>query len=146
MLVKGGPAHKTVGCNWPSMPKLTQTWRDQENVYLVPMLTYRPRCSLAFTWEHFHQKCLLMCREIALLKLFPRLPSTLSYNQTSNISRTSVDNIIVDHSNIVGASPVGAAPTASSFSTWHFASMNWAKTTTGRDEKHLSLGIWCYLY
>ena len=26
------------------------------------------------------------------------------------------------------------------------ASINWAKTTTRRDEKHLSLGIWCGLY
>ena len=34
-----------------------------------------------------------------------------------NISRTSVDNKIDDHSDVVGASPVGAAPTTSSFST-----------------------------
>ena len=40
-----------------------------------------------------------------------------SYHQVSNISRTPVDNKIVDHSNVVGASPVGAAPTTSSFST-----------------------------
>ena len=37
--------------------------------------------------------------------------------KTSNISRTSVGNIIVDNSDVVGASPVGAAPTTSSFST-----------------------------
>ena len=37
--------------------------------------------------------------------------------QTSNIRRALVGNIVVDHSNAVGASPVGAAPTASSFST-----------------------------
>ena len=35
----------------------------------------------------------------------------------SNISRTLVGNEIVDHSDVVGASPVGAAPTTSSFST-----------------------------
>ena len=39
------------------------------------------------------------------------------YRQVSNISRTLVDNYIVDHSDVVGASPVGAAPTTSSFST-----------------------------
>ena len=39
------------------------------------------------------------------------------YRQVSNISRTLVDNKIVDHSDVVGASPVGAAPTTSSFST-----------------------------
>ena len=39
------------------------------------------------------------------------------YRQVSNISRTLVGNKIVDHSDVVGASPVGAAPTTSSFST-----------------------------
>ena len=39
------------------------------------------------------------------------------YSKTSNIRRTSVGNKIVDHSDVVGASPVGAAPTTSSFST-----------------------------
>ena len=39
------------------------------------------------------------------------------YRKVSNISRTLVDNKIVDHSDVVGASPVGAAPTTSSFST-----------------------------
>ena len=41
----------------------------------------------------------------------------MSYHQTSNISRTLVGNKIVDHSNVVEASPVGAAPTTSSFLT-----------------------------
>ena len=40
-----------------------------------------------------------------------------TYRKTSNISRTLVGNKIVDHSDVVGASPVGAAPTTSSFST-----------------------------
>ena len=39
------------------------------------------------------------------------------YLQVSNISRTLVGNKIVDHSDVVGASPVGAAPTTSSFLT-----------------------------
>ena len=39
-----------------------------------------------------------------------------TYRQT-NTSHTLVGNDIVDHSNVVGASPVGAAPTTSSFST-----------------------------
>ena len=39
------------------------------------------------------------------------------YRQVSNISRSLVGNKIVDHSDVVGASPVGAAPTTSSFST-----------------------------
>ena len=40
-----------------------------------------------------------------------------SYHKTSNIRRPLVANKIVDHSDVVGASPVGAAPTTSSFST-----------------------------
>ena len=39
------------------------------------------------------------------------------YHQVSNIRRASIGNYIVDHSDVVGASPVGAAPTTSSFST-----------------------------
>ena len=35
------------------------------------------------------------------------------YRKTSNIRRTLVGNKIVDHSDVVGASPVGAAPTTS---------------------------------
>ena len=40
-----------------------------------------------------------------------------TYRRVSNIERTLVGNKIVDHSDVVGASPVGAAPTTSSFST-----------------------------
>ena len=39
---------------------------------------------------------------------------TRRYRQVSNIRRTLVGNYIVDHSDVVGASPVGAAPTTSS--------------------------------
>ena len=45
------------------------------------------------------------------------IPMCPYYRKTSNISRTLVGNKIVDHSDVVGASPVGAAPTTSSFST-----------------------------
>ena len=41
--------------------------------------------------------------------------SNQDYRQVSNIRRTLVGNNIVDHSDVVGASPVGAAPTTSSF-------------------------------
>ena len=39
-----------------------------------------------------------------------------TYRQVSNIRR-ALGNTIVDHSDVVGASPVGAAPTTSLFST-----------------------------
>ena len=39
------------------------------------------------------------------------------YRQVSNISHTLISNEIVDHLDVVGASPASAAPTASSIST-----------------------------
>ena len=66
--------------------------------------------------------------------------------QTSNISSTLAGNKIVDHSDVVGASPVGAAPITSSLLTEHLTSMDWAKTSARRDEKDLSFGIWRILY
>ena len=39
------------------------------------------------------------------------------YRKVSSISRTLAGYTIIDHSDVVGASPVGAAPTTSSFST-----------------------------
>ena len=70
----------------------------------------------------------------------------IMYCQISNISRTLVGNVIVDHSDVVGASPVRAAPTTSSFSTYPLVSMDWAEITARRDDNHLSFGIWCTLY
>ena len=45
------------------------------------------------------------------------LDTRMKYRQVSNIRRILIGNNIVDHSDVVGASPVGAAPTTSSFST-----------------------------
>ena len=68
------------------------------------------------------------------------------YRKTTNIRLTLVSNIIVDHSDVVGASPVGAVPTTSSFSTWHLASRVSAKTVAGQYDKLSSVGIRCVLY
>ena len=54
-----------------------------------------------------------------------------------------MENTIVDHEDVIGASPVGAAPTTSSFSTEQLASMYWEMTTARQDGKDLSFGIWC---
>ena len=50
------------------------------------------------------------------VKFVPEGPNG-NYRKSSNISHTLVGNNIVDHSDVVGASPVGAAPTTSSFLT-----------------------------
>ena len=65
------------------------------------------------------------------------------YRQTSYISRALLGNKLAHHSDVVGSSPVGAAPTISSFSTQHLASVDWAKTATRKDDKHLSFVIRC---
>ena len=70
----------------------------------------------------------------------------IDYRQFSNIRHTLAGYKIVDHSDVVGASPVGAAPTTSSFSTEHLASLDWEKTTARLGEKHLSLAMRCALY
>ena len=57
------------------------------------------------------------------------------HRQTCNTSRTSVDDKTVDH----------AAPTTSSLSTEYLVSMDWAKTTERRDEKHLGFEIFLRL-
>ena len=84
-------------------------------------------------WRHHHTTCLATNHYQI-------------YHQVSNIRRTLVSNWIVDHSDVVGASPVGTAPTTSSFSTQHLASTDWVNTTTRWDEKHWSFEIWCILY
>ena len=50
--------------------------------------------------------------------LFLKLENSVhDYRQISNIRRSLAGNKIVDHSDVIGASPVGAAPTTSSLST-----------------------------
>ena len=57
------------------------------------------------------------CEHISVIKL--QLQENTSehcnYRQIPNIRRTLIGYEIVDHSDVVGASPVGAAPTTSSF-------------------------------
>ena len=68
------------------------------------------------------------------------------YRKISNVRRILVGNKIVDHSDVVGASPVGAARTTSSFSISQLALIYCAKATARRDEKRIHFRIWCVLY
>ena len=71
------------------------------------------------------------------------------YRKTFNIRRTILGNKIVDHSDIVGASPVGAAPATSLFvsNTW----LQWIQQRQLQDETkkwdfvRLVLEIWRYI-
>ena len=67
--------------------------------------------------------------------LFPKKCDKI-YRQVSNIRRTLVGNEIVDHSDVVGASPVGTAPTTFSFSTW----LHWIGQRQLQDEtRHIQV-------
>ena len=57
------------------------------------------------------------CHQGGITSVENKFLGDYDYRQTSNIRRTWVGNKIVDHLDVVGASPVGAAPTTSSFST-----------------------------
>ena len=72
------------------------------------------------TWHY----CLEKTNPQIMIWWVANLPTSLEhrwfndyYRKTSNIRRALVGNKIVNHSDVVGASPVGAAPTTSSFST-----------------------------
>ena len=76
-------------------------------------------------------------KNIQYLKMF-----SVNYCQISNIRRSLVANNIVDHSDVVGASPVGAAPTTSSFSTQQLGLIDWAK---GNSKTRLKSFMFWYL-
>ena len=80
------------------------------------------RCQ-AITWTNGHKDPWYYIASLGLngLTFFNLIcfdtVSICKYRQISNINHTSVDNKIIDHSDVVGTSPAGAAPTTSSFST-----------------------------
>ena len=81
-----------------------------------------------FYWKWFY--AVTKCRTAIVLTLHVVIPD---YRKVSNIRRTLAGYKIVDHPDVVGASPVGAAPTTSSLSTKHLASLVYAKTATRRE-------------
>ena len=94
--------------------------------------------------------CLSRYSGLNLLTALGRRAFIAYYRKSSNIRRALVGNKIVDHPDVVGASPVGAAPTKSSFSTQHMAWRDSAKTAAGHygnlfkcwDLVHLILETW----
>ena len=58
---------------------------------------------------------------------FTQAPIGYSYCQTFNIGHTLLSNKIVDHSDVVGASPVGTAPTT--YSQHHSQLNTWLQWT-----------------
>ena len=90
---------------------------QKNNIYAMKVLfIYTVHYTLLIFKMYFWNK-IVVCEPSASsgsYELTERSPS--NYRQASNISR-SLANKLVDHSDVVGASPVGVAPTTSSFST-----------------------------
>ena len=100
---------------------IAQLWGwDMGCLFEVPsMLFYLSHCSAVFSIV----LCWVMYRFGILFFVLTWssqcvTSACLPYRQTSSIRRSWVGNKIVDHSDVVRASPVGTAPTTSSFSTW----------------------------
>ena len=67
--------------------------------------------------------------------------------QAANISCAIVGNIFVDPLDVVLEAPTSNYISIIFMLDLTLALMDWAKTTTSRrDSKHLSFGIWCALY
>ena len=127
--------------SWCTIFFKSSNWNSFEDLVPVDFICRCPTFTcVSETWLH------VWVTELLPWQWLPNELPYSTYRQVSDIRRTLVGNKIVDHSDVVGSSPVGAAPTSSSFSTWQLASLVWAKATARRDEKRLSLTIWCVLY
>ena len=119
----------TVGCNYLSLPCILASGTNVLNYNSVANFllkysqqtphssparaSYGVSCELRIWTSYFLAPAKL---RVTSSHKWPNCKENQMYRQTSNISRTSVDNKIVDHSDVVGASPVDAAPTTPSFS------------------------------
>ena len=157
--VNGGfPSPRAINAETLCMPwpRHVHIW-NQSSVIFCPTNVHMAVCLRTITVIHF-SNVITKCHLRMSCSLFPlglcrsQVVTTVigAYmwvcHKTSNIRRTLVGNTIVDHSDVLGALPVGAAPTTSSFSTWHLASRDSAKTTARQYDNLLKVGIWCDLY
>ena len=117
-----------ISIHYPSMPKCFLCPSDKQPLVL-PMAwqatndlsSLMPICITKYQepeTQYFHQHCIMKqhlqqgsCNTVG----FTCTWFLQRYHQISNIRRTLIGNKLVDHSDVVGASPVGAAPTKSSF-------------------------------
>ena len=90
-------------------------WANNHAEYECGVITMTQWSAVTATttwWDHQHTTAHFLHLWQYIVNKFIK-----TYRKVSNIRRTLVGNKIVDHSDVVGASPVGAAPTTSSFST-----------------------------
>ena len=97
--------------------KIVSFWLKLHFVFNGP-IENTPVLFQIVAWRRRGDKPLSALLMALVIEAYMRGSTSMSnYRQVSNIRRTLEGNKIVDHSDVVGASPVGAAPTTSSFST-----------------------------
>ena len=106
-----GDGENVPGIPGACAPAILRIWQEAHEQVQI-----KPDC------RHRRSHMGTSCYSTSVHASFPRpnfgpLGQKKTYRKVSNIRRTLVGNKIVDHSDVVGASPVGAAPTISSFST-----------------------------
>ena len=121
----------------------SSVWAISEDRLIVIMLTWHIVFKQVVPWSY---ECITTRSTVHTTSKLEAIGQIKTRRKTSNISRTLVGNKIVDHSDVVGASPVGAAPTTSSFSTKHPASRNSEWTAARHHDNLLSVEILCALY
>ena len=90
---------------------------DIKPKYITVLIDIRPKYKLSSIAQEKPDYLLRKMKTQVIIHRHDSLPYMPTYRKVSNISRTLVGNLIVVHSDVLGASPVGAAPTTSSFST-----------------------------
>ena len=105
----------------PDSAKLNGAWTVADKRWVEPV---KLLCIIMFDISKIRPKSILgLVKAQKVLQCLNLMASNLysdhnyTYHKTSNIRGTLFGNKIVDHSDVVGASPVTAAPTISSFST-----------------------------
>ena len=110
------PAGMTVPC--PNIFNIN-TWIYSWWVFLLRLELWMEMVNGKSSYIICTLKCKLRCDSVVTIDWYMLHFAGLwinAYRLASNISSIIVGNIIVDHSDVVGASPVGAAPNIFSFS------------------------------
>ena len=127
----------------------SQPSSSQHSLTCWRMVSNRDACRRDISLEILNIKCAsrkylrdttIMCCIGSCLDKRPAALSclqTYNYRKTSNISGTLLSNEIVDHSDVIGASPAGAAPTESLFSNldWNISVQ---KYTTEMENRNIN--------
>ena len=98
---------------WENVSMRCQAWFSIQDICSTHVFALCYICNVFHISSYYLEFCMYSVNAFCVCNLCVNH----NYRQVSNISRTLAGFKIVDHSDVVGASPVGVAPTTSSFST-----------------------------